>query len=82
MDQVSPGGIMLQSPGFEEPILGSADQQAKTSFVDSDFSGVYVIASSASSQSTGSNALIEINASAGFATNTITKKAADPFLFQ
>ncbi len=47
------------------PLFGSADQQTKTSFVDSDFSGAYVIASSASSQSTGSNALIEINASAG-----------------
>jgi len=42
-------------------LLGSADLQAEASFADSDFNGLYVISSSATSQTTISNMLIEID---------------------
>jgi len=46
-------------------LLGSADLQTKTSFADSDFNGYYVIATSANSQTTVSNSLLEIYAAGG-----------------
>jgi hypothetical protein len=45
--------------------LGSADQQTKPSFTDSDFTGQYVIANSATSPTTVASMLTEIDPSAG-----------------
>lgn len=47
------------------PFLGSADLQTQSSFAASDFSGSYVIATSARSQSGASNALIQISPANG-----------------